>query len=106
VSSAAVRLALLAHHYRSDWEWTPADLERAEGREELWRAGVQAAGGPSSDALLAAVRERIAEDLDTPGALDLIDRWASAASRGVGSDADAPAQVRVLLDTLLGVDLS
>jgi L-cysteine:1D-myo-inositol 2-amino-2-deoxy-alpha-D-glucopyranoside ligase len=106
VPSAAVRLALLAHHYRSDWEWTPADLERAEQRLLGWRAGVQAAGGPSSEALLAAVRDRIAEDLDTPGALALVDRWAADAAAGVGSAAEAPGQVRVLLDTLLGVDLS
>ncbi|HSO03989.1 MAG TPA: cysteine--1-D-myo-inosityl 2-amino-2-deoxy-alpha-D-glucopyranoside ligase [Candidatus Limnocylindrales bacterium] len=106
VPSAAVRLALLAHHYRSDWEWTPADLERAERRVLGWRAGVQAAGGPSSEALLAAVRDRIAEDLDAPGALDLVDRWAADAAAGVGSEAEAPGRVRVLLDTLLGVDLS
>ncbi len=106
VQSAAVRLALLAHHYRSDWEWTPADLERAERRVLRWRAGVQAASGPSGDALLAGVRERIADDLDAPGALDLVDRWATDAVAGLGADADAPMQVRVLLDTLLGVDLS
>jgi L-cysteine:1D-myo-inositol 2-amino-2-deoxy-alpha-D-glucopyranoside ligase len=106
VSSAAVRLALLAHHYRSDWEWTPADLERAERREISWRAGVRRESGPRADALLAAVRSRIAEDLDTPGALRLVDQWASEAAGSVGSDRDAPGQVRVLLDTLLGVDLS
>ncbi len=106
VPSASVRLALLAHHYRSDWEWTPADLERAERRELALRAGVRAASGPASDALLSAVRERLADDLDTPGALRLLDQWASDAVGGVGVDADAPAAVRVLLDTLLGVDLS
>ena len=62
--------------------------------------------GPAFDALLAAVRERLADDLDTPGALALLDSWATDASAGVGSDPDAPAAVRVLLDTLLGVDLS
>ena len=106
VSSAAVRLALMAHHYRSDWEWTPADLQRAEQREVLWRAGLGAVSGPTGEVLVAAVRDRIAEDLDTPGALRLIDRWASDATEGVGSDTAAPGLVRVLLDTLLGVDLS
>ena len=106
VSSAAVRLALLAHHYRSDWEWTPEDLERAEHRERALRDGVRAEGGPAFDAVLAAVRERIADDLDTPGALRLLDQWASEAAGGVGPDRDAPERVRVLLDTLLGVDLS
>ena len=53
VSSAAVRLALLAHHYRSDWEWTPADLERrrapracaARRRAGGERPGVRRAAG-------------------------------------------------------------
>ena len=30
VDPMAIRLALLRHHYRSDWEWTDA---------ELWRGG-------------------------------------------------------------------
>ncbi len=36
----AIRLALLAHHYRSDWEWTEDDLTRAEQR-----LGAVAGGG-------------------------------------------------------------
>ena len=31
VDPMAIRLALLAHHYRSDWEWTDADLDRGRG---------------------------------------------------------------------------
>ena len=27
----AIRLALLAHHYRADWEWTDADLSPRRG---------------------------------------------------------------------------
>ena len=29
VDPMAIRLALLAHHYRSDWEYTDADLDAA-----------------------------------------------------------------------------
>ena len=35
---AAVRLALLDHHYRPDWEWTDEDMPRAARRLEAWRA--------------------------------------------------------------------
>ena len=106
VSPAAIRLALLAHHYRSDWEWTSTDLQRAESREQMWRHGLGASAGPSAEVLLAGVRDRLAEDLDTPGALLLIDHWAGDAAEGVGTDLSAPDLVRTLLDTLLGVDLS
>ncbi len=34
----AIRLAILAHHYRSDWEWTDDDLTAAEQRLATWRA--------------------------------------------------------------------
>ncbi|WP_067807438.1 cysteine--1-D-myo-inosityl 2-amino-2-deoxy-alpha-D-glucopyranoside ligase, partial [Actinomadura formosensis] len=40
----AIRLALLAHHYRSDWEWTQDSLDEAAGRLARWRA---AAARPS-----------------------------------------------------------
>ena len=35
----AIRLALLAHHYRSDWEWFGGEIEQAEAR--LARPGVR-----------------------------------------------------------------
>jgi L-cysteine:1D-myo-inositol 2-amino-2-deoxy-alpha-D-glucopyranoside ligase len=40
---AAVRLALLAHHWRSAWEWDPAELKEAAERLSAWR---QACGQP------------------------------------------------------------
>jgi L-cysteine:1D-myo-inositol 2-amino-2-deoxy-alpha-D-glucopyranoside ligase len=36
----AVRLALLAHHYRSDWEWTDAVLGNAQARLARWRSAL------------------------------------------------------------------
>ena len=33
---AVVRLALLSHHYRPDWEWTDGDLVRAAA---VWPPG-------------------------------------------------------------------
>lgn len=32
----AVRLAVAAHHYRSDWEWFDSDLHDAEARLRVW----------------------------------------------------------------------
>jgi L-cysteine:1D-myo-inositol 2-amino-2-deoxy-alpha-D-glucopyranoside ligase len=36
----AIRLAILAHHYRGDWDWTAAGLVAAEQRLARWRAAV------------------------------------------------------------------
>jgi L-cysteine:1D-myo-inositol 2-amino-2-deoxy-alpha-D-glucopyranoside ligase len=42
---AAVRLALLAHHWRSEWEWDSAELKEAAERLSNWRqAGGQSRG--------------------------------------------------------------
>lgn len=72
----AIRLAVHAHHYRREWEWTDSLMPRATERLGLWADNTR---GPEDFALLDAVRERLDDDLDTPGALSLID---DAASRG------------------------
>lgn len=101
----AVRLALLAHHYRDDWEWTDADLTIATERLEAWRGLMnQPAALPATD-LLAGVRAALRDDLDAPEALRLIDTWAAASSDLGGDDTDAVPLVQALVDALLGVDL-
>ena len=97
----AIRLALLANHYRADWEWTPELGRAAAERLARWRAAVARDRGPDATALLARVRERLADDLDTPGALAAVDAWAAAD----GDDPAAPGLVRDLADALLGVAL-
>ncbi|WP_182886185.1 cysteine--1-D-myo-inosityl 2-amino-2-deoxy-alpha-D-glucopyranoside ligase [Microbispora sp. H10885] len=97
----AVRLALLAHHYRTDWEWTGDQLAETEARLARWRAAVARPAGPAGEPVLAAVRERVADDLDAPGALAAIDAWAA----GEGDDTSSPALVRDVADALLGVAL-
>jgi L-cysteine:1D-myo-inositol 2-amino-2-deoxy-alpha-D-glucopyranoside ligase len=101
----AIRLALLAHHYRADWEWTGDQLTAATGRLDRWRAAVALPGGPDGAAVLRLVRERMADDLDAPGALAVIDDWAGRAVAGDHTDPGAPALVRATADALLGVAL-
>ena len=71
---AAIRVALLSHHYRFDWEWHDEDLDRAITRVAAWRASSGADDGRS----LAIVREHLDNDLDTPGAVDGLDVLAAA----------------------------
>ena len=111
VDPAAIRLTLLAHHYRSDWEYVPVHLEQAQDRLRRWQAAVALPAGPAADSLLESVRVRLTDDLDAPGALQLIDAWADdailAAGEGTaGGDANAPGLVRDLADALLGVRLT
>ena len=72
-----VRLALLSHHYRADWEWDARDLDVAGERLERWRAASDGWPGDGSDAL-AAVRRCLDDDLDAPAALAALDDEADA----------------------------
>ncbi|MGH8776630.1 MAG: cysteine--1-D-myo-inosityl 2-amino-2-deoxy-alpha-D-glucopyranoside ligase [Jiangellaceae bacterium] len=106
VEPAAVRLALLADHYRSDRDWTRALLATGYDRLARWREVVAADSAPSADTVVADVRRHLADDLDTPGALAVIDRWAEQALTTGGNDRAAPGRMRVLADALLGVELT
>ena len=109
VDPAAIRLAILAHHYRADWDWTDDGLAEAEARLAAWRAAVGAPAAAPADVVLAEVRARLADDLDAPGALAAVDRWAEATRLRGGAagheDASAGALVRDAVDALLGVRL-
>jgi len=126
VDPMAIRLAILAHHYLSDWDWTAAGLAAAQDRLARWRAALSRAvsaepdaasdpgsvvtgeGIPTAESVLAAVRERIADDLDAPGALAAVDRWASAVTGAAelpAGTAAAAALVRDTVDALLGIAL-
>lgn len=106
VDPMAIRLAILAHHYRQDWEWSDAALATAGDRLTRWRRAVNADSGPSGTAVLDRLRDRLSDDLDTAGAIASIDSWAQAASEGRGSDNQAPGIVSDAVDALLGVRLT
>jgi L-cysteine:1D-myo-inositol 2-amino-2-deoxy-alpha-D-glucopyranoside ligase len=97
----AIRLALLDHHYRDDWEWTSDGLAAASARLASWRSAVGRTSGPDGAALLSAVRNHVADDLNAPAALREVDAWASSE----GDDTTAPELARSLVDVLLGVAL-
>jgi L-cysteine:1D-myo-inositol 2-amino-2-deoxy-alpha-D-glucopyranoside ligase len=104
VDPMAIRLALLAHHYRSDWEWTDADLTRAEELLASLRAAVQRPEGAATSSVVRGVREALAEDVDAPRALATLQRWALATNEGVDrSEPGAGDVVRRLVDARLGV---
>ncbi|MFC7877026.1 cysteine--1-D-myo-inosityl 2-amino-2-deoxy-alpha-D-glucopyranoside ligase [Isoptericola sp. NPDC057391] len=109
VDPMAIRLALLAHHYRTEWEWTDGDLEAGVARLDRWRAAVSGNGGPDASAALAALRAALADDLDGPAALAAVDAWADAAlapGRDTTDDHEgAPGVLARAVNALLGVRL-
>ncbi len=78
---------------------------RRSRRLARWRQAVALASGPAAEPVLDRVRERLADDLDTPAALAAVDRWADEALTRGGPSTSAPGLVRDLVDALLGVEL-
>src|SRR6476620_357589 len=85
VDPMAIRLTLLRHHYRSDWEWTDAELWDSVDLLDRWRRalalGAGAASAPGVDATLG-----------THGLAET-------------GDPTAAATVRAVLDASLGLAL-
>jgi L-cysteine:1D-myo-inositol 2-amino-2-deoxy-alpha-D-glucopyranoside ligase len=106
VDPAAIRLGLLAGHYRTDRDWGPQVLEDANTRLRRWRSAAALSAGPDAADLIARLRQYLADDLDTPKALAALDGWTTDALEYGGHDADAPRAVRAAVDALLGVELS
>jgi L-cysteine:1D-myo-inositol 2-amino-2-deoxy-alpha-D-glucopyranoside ligase len=101
----AIRLALLAHHYRDDWDWTDADLASGEDRLLRWTIAATSERGPDSGPVIAEVRDALADDLNAPRALAAIDAWTDAVAAGSVDDAEAPSAIAALSESLLGVTL-
>ncbi|HSV40437.1 MAG TPA: cysteine--1-D-myo-inosityl 2-amino-2-deoxy-alpha-D-glucopyranoside ligase [Nocardioidaceae bacterium] len=96
----AIRLALLAHHYRQDWEWTDDQMERAETRLKLWREALPSASENAADQIRVAVRNTLSDDLNAPAALSAIDAWAAGWHHGDGSGSE---HIRQVIDARLGI---
>ncbi|MFI5035815.1 MAG: cysteine--tRNA ligase [Acidimicrobiales bacterium] len=75
---AAARLALLAQHYREDWEWRDELLWLAQSRLATWRTTLTTSGAGRGSGVLEDVRGALDDDLDTPGALRVLDDAALA----------------------------
>ncbi len=107
VDPMAIRLVLLAHHYRSPWDYTDDVLVQAQHRLDTWRQASRNAPTHEATRVLAHVRERLNDDLDTPAALQVVDDWAATApaepsqTTGTQSEFDVP----MVLDALLGLRL-
>lgn len=83
----AIRLGVVKHHYRHEWEWDDQLMPASQAQLEQWIAAGAGAGA------LDDVRAALDNDLDTPAAVAAIDT-AVAAGQGISEAA-----------MLLGVDI-
>ena len=109
VDPMAIRLVLLRHHYRGDWEWTDDQLWDAVDTLDRWRRALALGAGAPAAPVVEGVLAALAEDLDAPRALALVGGWVDATlgedHLADHTDPDAAATVRTLLDAALGLAL-
>lgn len=92
-----IRLVFLQTHYRKPMDWTDKKAKEAEATLRKWRALTEGTEPASSAA--AAVREALADDLNTAGAIAELHKLATA---GEAADLLASAQLLGLLTEELG----
>lgn len=105
VEPAAIRLGLLAGHYRADRSWSQQLLDESAERLQRWRTATTLPAGPDATDVIARVRQYLADDLDTPKAIAALDGWTTDVLEYGGRDAEAPRLVATTIDALLGVEL-
>ncbi len=109
VDPMAIRLALMRHHYRADWEWTDDELWTAVDDLDRWRRALSLGAGAPAGPVVEEVLAALADDLDAPRAVAAVDRWVDATlgTDGLADTSDPDAAVRLLglVDAALGLSL-
>lgn len=105
VDPAVIRAAVLDGHYRDDRDWNSELVAAATARVKRWRDAAVEKSGPDGDGVVSALRARLSDDLDTAGALRVVDAWAEAALDGDHADPESGKLVGDGVDGLLGISL-
>ncbi len=94
----------------ADWMFTPEPLEAAEKRLAAWRHAADREAECREGLrghIIALLREALADDLDSPRALGILDEWAEHYADSPAGDAGPVSGDRVAdaVDSLLGISL-
>ncbi len=105
IEPAALRLALINTHYRSNADFTMRGLESAQRTVERWRrftdsaSGASGAGASGDSSLLSNFAAAMHADLNIAEAIASVNSWIG--ERGPGTNADA--EILRIVDGVLGV---
>ncbi|MGB5953395.1 MAG: cysteine--1-D-myo-inosityl 2-amino-2-deoxy-alpha-D-glucopyranoside ligase [Ornithinimicrobium sp.] len=108
VDPRAIRLVLLNQHYRTPWSYQEPLLTQATQRLDRWQEAARAvdaslAPSAADQQVVTGLRAALAEDLDSPRAVEIVDAWA-AGDHPVAPGSRSPLVPRAV-DALLGIPL-
>ena len=83
-----LRVALMSHHYRNGFEWSPTVLNPAREVVARLRSAMAGGGGADPRSYVAEVRAALDDDLDAPRALRAVTALATSINQG-GNDETA-----------------
>jgi L-cysteine:1D-myo-inositol 2-amino-2-deoxy-alpha-D-glucopyranoside ligase len=76
-----VRLYLLSHHYRQDWDYVEDELRAAAEKMLLLRSRLDEPDGKTADNTTEEFRAAVEDDFDLPRALGVLERASGATAR-------------------------
>jgi len=101
INPMVIRYALMGHHYREDQMWSEELLTSAADSFERLKLACTLEEVPETSTVVEGIITALANDLDTPTVIKLLDEWAGESSRG-GTGGNA-ADLKTSLDSLLGL---
>ncbi len=103
VDPMVLRHALLSEKYDEDRMWSSQTLERSELRVSKVRSALSRIECAPTDEVINSISQSVANDLDTPTALKLLDDWALASFNGeIGGSV---GELSRFIDAALGLAL-
>lgn len=104
VHPMAIRMALISGHYREEREWSDNLLAAGQEIVDHLLAVLSRELVPEYDPLIARIIAALANDLDTPRVIALLQEYLSEADKGTQADRK-PGDLSRFLDAVLGVTL-
>jgi L-cysteine:1D-myo-inositol 2-amino-2-deoxy-alpha-D-glucopyranoside ligase len=103
VNPAAIRWALMGHHYAHDLMWSQSLIEKASVEIERLQLNLARMEVAPTDSVIQGIIEALSHDLDTPRVISLITEWMDSTESG--KSGGVAGELSRALDTLLGITL-
>ena len=103
INPAAIRWALMGHHYADDLMWNDLIIENASREIERLQLNLARMEVAPTDLVISQIIQSLSHNLDTPNALSALRQWMDATE--AGETGGVAGELSRALDTLLGIAL-